>query len=166
MRDNDPDIARALARDLLAAIGKAQAREPEPLLKRFDRIIAASMPPALAYALGAAKRGYHKDDALSVLLRREGLQTDGYSWLSERGEAIAAIFEEAIEAAVPHAVEPEPTPDAAPSPTEAPLEQPVAPTFTPATPDPTPPGVPDIPPAAIGITATDIVGDPSLLEVR
>lgn len=162
MREYD-DLARAFARDLLAAIGKT--KEPEPLLKRFDRIIAASMPPALAYALGAAKRGYHDAGTIAALLRREGLQHESYSWLTERGDAIAAVFEEAIAAAVPKAAEPEP--DSTPAPT-APveLEQPAAPTHLPD-PDPTPPGVPDTSPAAMAIAerrlrVSDVAGNPEL----
>jgi hypothetical protein len=162
MRDNDPDYARALARDLLAAIGKGQRPDPEPLLKRFDRIIAASMPPALAYALGYAEARYGVGGPVAALLRREGMMDGQYSWLTDRGKAIVAIFEEAIEAAVPEAVEPDPTPGAPPTPTEAPIEQPVAPTFTP---DPTPPGVPVVnPDPAAKATAGDVMGLSALTQ--
>ena len=159
------DAARALAQDLLDALTKKRERDTEPMLKRFDRIIAASMPPALAYALGYAEGRYGVGGAIAALLRREGLMSEDYSWLTDRGKAIVAIFDEAIAAAVPKAVEPEPTPEPepepTPTPTEPPIEQPAAPTYTP---DPLPAGVPDAPPPAASIRATssDLLGNPSL----
>lgn len=134
-------------------------KKPLTFSERCDRVMAATMPPALAYAIGVGKGSYPKD-AIAALLRMEGLQHPDYGWLTDRGEAIAAIFEQAIRDAMPKAAEPESTPAPTPAmPVEAPLEQPAAPTYTP---DPSPAGIPDVPvvnpdPAARA-TASDVMG--------